>query len=132
MRTTENFGVEKIGAGKTIVVDYGGPNVAKPLHIGHLRSAIIGESIKRLYKFFGYNTIGEITLVVTFDADEKTFSYVWSGAVSGTTDTIEVVNQAGSTLPETGGIGTTLFYVFGGIMVLGAAVLLVTKKRMTA
>jgi len=62
MRTAEDFGVEKIGAGKTIVVDYGGPNVAKPLHIGHLRSAIIGESIKRLYKFFGYNTIGDIHL----------------------------------------------------------------------
>ena len=44
MRTAEDFGVNKIGAGKTIVVDYGGPNVAKPLHIGHLRSAIIGES----------------------------------------------------------------------------------------
>ena len=62
MRTSENFGVNKTGTGKTIVVDYGGPNVAKPLHIGHLRSAIIGESIKRLYKFFGYNTIGDIHL----------------------------------------------------------------------
>ena len=62
MRTAEDFGVNKLGTGKTIVVDYGGPNVAKPLHIGHLRSAIIGESIKRLYKFFGYNTIGDIHL----------------------------------------------------------------------
>ena len=62
MRTAEGFGVEKCGQGKTIVVDYGGPNVAKPLHIGHLRSAIIGESIKRLYKFFGWNTIGDIHL----------------------------------------------------------------------
>ena len=62
MRTSEDFGVVKTGAGKTIVVDYGGPNVAKPLHIGHLRSAIIGESLKRLYKFFGYNAIGDIHL----------------------------------------------------------------------
>ena len=62
MRTAEDFGIPKEGAGKTIVVDYGGPNVAKPLHIGHLRSAIIGESLKRLYKFFGYNTIGDIHL----------------------------------------------------------------------
>ena len=62
MRTEPDFGIQKLGEGKTIVVDYGGPNVAKPLHIGHLRSAIIGESIKRLYKFFGYNTIGDIHL----------------------------------------------------------------------
>ncbi len=62
MRTAEDFGVEKLGTGQTVVVDYGGPNVAKPLHIGHLRSAIIGESIKRLFKFFGYNTIGDIHL----------------------------------------------------------------------
>ena len=62
MRGAEDFGIEKVGAGKTVVVDYGGPNVAKPLHIGHLRSAIIGESLKRLYKFFGYNTIGDIHL----------------------------------------------------------------------
>ena len=62
MRTSEDFGISKPGTGKTIVVDYGGPNVAKPLHIGHLRSAIIGESLKRLYKFMGYNTIGDIHL----------------------------------------------------------------------
>ena len=62
MRDVEDFGVEKVGAGKTIVVDYGGPNAAKPLHIGHLRSAIIGESLKRIYKFMGYNTIGDIHL----------------------------------------------------------------------
>ncbi len=62
MRNAPDFGVQKSGAGKTVVVDYGGPNVAKPLHIGHLRSAIIGESIKRLFKFFGYNAIGDIHL----------------------------------------------------------------------
>ena len=62
MRTAEDFGVEKIGAGKTAVVDYGGANVAKPLHIGHLRPAIIGEALKRLHKFMGYNTIGDVHL----------------------------------------------------------------------
>ena len=62
MRTSEDFGVEKIGAGKTIVVDYGGANVAKPLHIGHLRPAIIGEALKRMHKFLGYNTIGDVHL----------------------------------------------------------------------
>ena len=62
MRTTEDFGIEKFGKGKKVIVDYGGPNVAKPLHIGHLRSAIIGESVKRLYKFFGFDTIGDIHL----------------------------------------------------------------------
>ncbi len=54
--------VEQVGAGQTVVVDYGGPNVAKPLHIGHLRPAIIGEAIKRLCKASGYNTIGDIHL----------------------------------------------------------------------
>ena len=62
MRTAGDFGVEKCGAGKTIVVDYGGANVAKPLHIGHLRPAIIGETLKRLYHFMGYHTIGDVHL----------------------------------------------------------------------
>lgn len=62
MRTAPAFGVPMSGAGKTVVVDYGGANVAKPLHIGHLRPAIIGESLKRLHKFLGYNTIGDVHL----------------------------------------------------------------------
>lgn len=62
MRTAPDFGVDKPGIGKTIVVDYGGANVAKPLHIGHLRPAIIGEALKRLYKFLGYNAIGDVHL----------------------------------------------------------------------
>ncbi len=62
MRTAADFGVEKIGTGKTVVVDYGGANVAKPLHIGHLRPAIIGEALKRLYQYLGYQTIGDVHL----------------------------------------------------------------------
>ena len=62
MRKAEDFGVQKIGAGQTCVVDYGGANVAKPLHIGHLRPAIIGETLKRLHAFLGYNTIGDVHL----------------------------------------------------------------------
>ena len=62
MRTAPDFGVAKIGEGLTVVVDYGGANVAKPLHIGHLRPAIIGESLKRIHKFMGFNTIGDVHL----------------------------------------------------------------------
>ena len=47
---------------KTIIIDYGGPNVAKPLHVGHLRSAIIGESIKRMGRFLGHKVIGDVHL----------------------------------------------------------------------
>ena len=46
----------------TMMIDYGGPNVAKPLHIGHLRSAIIGESLKRISKYMGYNVLGDVHL----------------------------------------------------------------------
>ena len=56
------FGCEKTEAPKTIMIDYGGPNVAKPLHLGHLRSAIIGESVKRIGKFMGHNVIGDVHL----------------------------------------------------------------------
>ncbi|MCD8301107.1 MAG: arginine--tRNA ligase, partial [Clostridiales bacterium] len=62
MAADPDLGVEKSGCGETIIVDYGGANVAKPLHIGHLRSAIIGESIKRMGRFMGYNTIGDVHL----------------------------------------------------------------------
>ena len=56
------FGCDKAENPKTIIVDYGGPNVAKPLHVGHLRSAIIGESVKRIGKFMGHNMIGDVHL----------------------------------------------------------------------
>jgi len=62
MQSDENLSVEKSKEPKTIIVDYGGPNVAKPLHIGHLRSAIIGESIKRTGRFLGHEMIGDIHL----------------------------------------------------------------------
>lgn len=62
MAGEERFGLERGDSPKTIVIDYGGPNVAKPLHIGHLRSAIIGESIKRICRFMGDKVIGDAHL----------------------------------------------------------------------
>ena len=56
------FGCEKTREPKTIMIDYGGPNVAKPLHVGHLRSAVIGECVKRIGKFMGHNVIGDVHL----------------------------------------------------------------------
>ena len=58
----ERFGVDKVATPKKIMIDYGGPNVAKPLHVGHLRSAIIGESIKRTARFMGDEVIGDVHL----------------------------------------------------------------------
>ena len=62
MRRSDRLGVTGERKPRTVVLDYGGPNVAKPLHIGHLRSAIIGESIKRIYRYFGDKVIGDIHL----------------------------------------------------------------------
>lgn len=62
MMQDENLGVQKAEKPKTILVDYGGPNVAKPLHVGHLRSAIIGESVKRIARFMGHQVTGDIHL----------------------------------------------------------------------
>ena len=56
------FGCDKAAHPKTIIVDYGGANVAKPLHVGHLRSAVIGESIDRIGKFMGHHMIGDVHL----------------------------------------------------------------------
>ncbi len=62
MAADENLSVEKEKNPKTIIIDYGGANVAKPLHVGHLRSAVIGESIKRILRFMGNKTIGDVHL----------------------------------------------------------------------
>jgi arginyl-tRNA synthetase len=58
----ERLGAPATGAGKTMVIDYGGPNVAKPMHVGHLRSAIIGDSLKRLFRANGWKAIGDVHL----------------------------------------------------------------------
>ena len=62
MEKDEKLGADTAKEKKTIVIDYGGPNVAKPLHVGHLRSAIIGESIKRIGRFVGHKVIGDVHL----------------------------------------------------------------------
>lgn len=60
MEADEKLGVEETRNPQTIVIDYGGPNVAKPLHVGHLRSAIIGESVKRICRLMGHKVLGDI------------------------------------------------------------------------
>lgn len=62
MAEAEKFGLNPPEREKTIVLDYGGPNVAKPLHVGHLRSAVIGESIKRICRYNGHRVIGDVHL----------------------------------------------------------------------
>ena len=62
MAEADKLGLEEPEKKETIIVDYGGANVAKPLHVGHLRSAIIGESIKRMGRFMGYEMIGDVHL----------------------------------------------------------------------
>ena len=62
MAEDEKLGAQMEAEPKKIMIDYGGPNVAKPLHVGHLRSAIIGESIKRIQRFVGNDVTGDIHL----------------------------------------------------------------------
>ena len=62
MAEDEKLGAQVEAEPKKIMIDYGGPNVAKPLHVGHLRSAIIGESIKRIQRFVGNDVTGDIHL----------------------------------------------------------------------
>lgn len=89
----------------------------------------------------GYNTIADIEFTITAEhdvlSDNPTLTSLsggnkFTGEVSTGAVSADIENNAGSTLPETGGIGTTIFYVIGSILVLGAVVLLVTKKRMSA
>ena len=84
----------------------------------------------------GFNTINPIDFTVEFDAKTKKFSISGEDrnliAVLGdNTLYAEIINVAGSTLPSTGGIGTTIFYIIGGILVAGSLIFLVTKKRMS-
>jgi len=56
----ENFEMKKVENPKNYFIDYGGPNIAKPLHVGHMRTAIVGESIKRIIKFMGHNVVADV------------------------------------------------------------------------
>ncbi len=62
MRQAEKFGLDEPTKPRKIIIDYGGANVAKPLHVGHLRSAVIGESIKRICRYAGHEVIGDAHL----------------------------------------------------------------------
>src|SRR4030043_1125874 len=59
LKQDNKFGSQDIGGNKNVIIDYSSPNVAKPMHVGHLRSTIIGQAIYNLYKFLGYKTIGD-------------------------------------------------------------------------
>ncbi len=56
----DRLGVAAVPAGQTVILDYGGPNIAKPMHVGHLRAAIIGDSLRRIMTFAGYETLGDV------------------------------------------------------------------------
>lgn len=58
IKVNANFGKSPVGKGKKIVIDFSGPNIGKPMHIGHIRSTILGDSLMRIYDFLGYKTIG--------------------------------------------------------------------------
>lgn len=62
MITCEKFGISKPNSDDLYFIDYGGPNVAKPLHVGHMRTAIVGEAIKRIINYYGYKTISDVHL----------------------------------------------------------------------
>ncbi len=60
MAAADRFGMGEVGAGKTVLVDFGGPNIAKPMHVGHLRSTIIGDSLQRILRFTGHGTTSDV------------------------------------------------------------------------
>lgn len=82
----------------------------------------------------GYNTIAPVTFTLTFNAETKTFVSDNQDVVVGGDNKLDttIVNKKGATLPSTGGMGTTLFYVIGAILVIGAGILLITKRRMSS
>ncbi len=57
LKQGDDYGRSDIGAGKTVIVEYSSPNIAKPFHIGHIRSTVIGNSIYKIYDFLGYDTV---------------------------------------------------------------------------
>lgn len=82
----------------------------------------------------GYNTAADTEVTIAWTKDNG-WTYEWkqnNTNIDNITNTIKIVNQAGATLPTTGGMGTTLFYVVGGVLMLGAIVVLIARKRVNA
>ena len=80
----------------------------------------------------GYNTVSPITFTVTFNPSTKVFTSTSPVTANDSKLSTTVVNQKGNTLPSTGGMGTTIFYVLGSLMALGACVVLISRKRIGA
>ena len=105
---------------------------------GYLTFSGLGEGTYTLTETVtpaGYNTIAPITFEIKFNKTEKQFHADDNSLIMVEDDNTlyaEIVNVAGNTLPSTGGVGTTMFYLFGSMMVVCAGVLLITKKRMAA
>ena len=101
---------------------------------GTLRFEGLGEGtfvIKEIKAPAGYNPLDEeIEVTITWNEETKEFEYTGAADVNGVAR-VTIVNQAGTELPSTGGTGTTIFYIVGGILVLAAVVLLVSRKRMS-
>ena len=98
----ENLGVEKDQKSEVVFLDYGGANVAKELHMGHLRSPIIGESIKRLYNLFGHKTISDthlgdwglqMGLTIAQLEDDGYLDYYFKGTGTKPTITLDMLNE---------------------------------------
>ena len=98
----ERCGVEKTDDPKKIVIDYGGPNIAKPLHVGHLRSAVIGEALKRLCRFLGHDVVGDVHLgdwgtqmglVIAGLAERFDLSYYFGGTGEKPAITLNDLNE---------------------------------------
>lgn len=81
----------------------------------------------------GYNKMEDIEFTITFDPETKTFTTTFPGAeIVSNIITTTIINESGATLPGTGGIGTTIFYSLGTVLVLGAGILLIAKRRMAS
>lgn len=127
--TTTNFVAKGSGTTQTDVVGIVDGN-------GKVRFSGLGAgeyTLRETKTPAGYNTIDNIKFTIGFDADNKVFTVEpEDGPIQvGATNilTANIVNKSGSLLPSTGGIGTTIFYIVGGVLVVGAAILLIAKKR---
>jgi arginyl-tRNA synthetase len=95
------LGAERVAEPRRVLVDYGGPNVAKPMHVGHLRASIIGESIKRLYRFRGDTVLG--------DAHFGDWGYQMGLLIGAVMDEKPAVREAVETLNQSSPADTDIF-----------------------